>query len=230
MLDPTNSTTEALGRVFRAVALARVRLRSTWGGWFARVGGGVGALAFGAALVILRARGVAASGVSTSTVVLAAVRWLSWFVVAPLSLAASSDLRARDRDDGILTLALVRGLSARELDAARALAAMLECAWRVGLPLVIVAVLAAVTDKAPGSGLFWARATIATVVFATIFGLTLGGLASACGRLAGRHGPSLYVAVLVAPWLLAKGTELESASIPSALGAVLGLLFGTRTM
>jgi hypothetical protein len=185
-------------------------------------------MAFGAALVLLRTGGHRA--LSAPALVMAAVRWLPWLVAAPLSLAAASDLRARDREDGILALAYSRGLNAREMDAARALAAMLECAWCVGLPLATIAVLGAIADEARGSSLWWAQATISTVAFASVFGLTLGGVASACGRIAGRQGPSLLGAVVVGPWLFAKVTGLASVSIPSALGALVGLFFGMRTV
>lgn len=208
------------------VALARERLARTTG---ARVGAtlaAVTAIVFGGVAVSIRlAEGQTAS---VGDVLPTAARWCAWLAAAPVALAAAHARPEVDRRDGIEDLAATRGAWGRELEAARTLATMLEITLVVGAPLLALALLGA--GLSGTFSLAWRSlgAALGGVAYAGIVGVTIGGIAAACGRLVARYGRSVLVAVIVVPWLIADLTGQKPLSIPGALDAVLAFTLGGR--
>lgn len=201
------------------VALARARLRASGRARFGRLGAWAVVLGFAIMAVALRAEGGADA--SLADVVAGAARWVAWLAGAPLALAAAEDHAARDRRDGILALVAPRGISTAGLASARALAAMMEIARAIAVPLLLLAALTAGLAGRGRAVLESAGAGAGVVAFALVAGVTLGGLGAACGRIGRARGQRLLLGIVVLPWLLADLAGHGAWSIPGALAAVL---------
>jgi hypothetical protein len=144
------------------------------------------------------------------------------------TLAFGGALRAlgQDREQGVLALAHARGVGAAAYGGGRVGGLVVVLALAVG-GSTFVAGLAA-TAVAGNQGFVVARASIAALVYALAFSVTVGPLAMAA--LGGRSRAGGYLtllAVLVLPELLAPWTRAllpagwrELTSIPAALEAV----------
>jgi len=209
-----------------AVALSRARLRETRGARAARLGSWSVALAFGGIAIALRIADGA--GAAISGVVASAAPWVAWLSGAPLALAAADDARAADRRDGVLALSAARGVSTSGLSSARALAAMVEIARAIGLPLVALALLTAALAGRAGAAVERVGLAAGAAAFAIVAGVTLGGVGAACGRIGGARGRWLLAAVVIGPWMIADLAGRGAWSIPGALRAVLDFAMGAR--
>lgn len=214
------------GRARGAVALARARLRGSGGARAARAVTWLVAMGFAAMAVVLRVADGADAALAG--VILTAAPWIAWLAGAPLALAVAEDRRALDRREGVESLAAARGLSPAGLDSARVLAAMAEIAWAIAAPLLGLSLLTAALAGHGGVALHRATLGVWTAGFAVVAGVTLGAVASACGRLGRARGRWLLVAVVVGPWMLADLAGHGAWSIPGALGAVLDFALGAR--
>ena len=124
-----------------------------------------------------------------------------------LSVTGNSELRVSGRRtvrlEGRELYGALVGASERSLVAARALAVALGAALLVALPstLAALAVLGASTSGAAA----WERARVLVALwpFAFVTGALLGPLAVACDRLAQARGRSLFLAVVLLPFLVA---------------------------
>jgi hypothetical protein len=210
-----------------AVALARARLRETGGARAARAGAWSVTLTFAAIAVGLRLTDGA--NAALSGVVASAAPWVAWLAGVPLSLAAADDARTADRRDGVLALAAARGFGPSGLGSARALAAMIEIARAIAVPLVALALLTAALAGRAGAALDRIGHGAGAALFAIVAGVTLGGVGAACGRVGGARGRWLLVAVVIGPWMLADLAGRGAWSIPGALGAVLDFTVRARS-
>jgi hypothetical protein len=215
-------STNRSARVLRGrglYALAAQRLRASLGGRIAVIASIPTVLTFAVIAVAIRSNDGPTAPLEG--LVPAAARWLAWVVGAPLSLAAARDRRLLDRRDGVEALAAARGFAASALDAARALGAMTTIARAVGVPLVALALFTAAL--AGNARLIAARVGVAVLAaaFAAIVGVTLGGLASLSARVGHARGRSLFIGLVVGPWILAELLGHGAWSIPAALDALL---------
>jgi hypothetical protein len=201
------------------VALARARLREATAGRIGRLAAVLVVLCFGIIAVALR---VTDGGEAhLEGLVPSAARWIAWLAGAPLCFAAAADRRLSDRRDGIDALAAARGFSSASLESARALAAMMETARALAVPLAGLSLLVAALSGSARLLLVRAGLLIGALAFALIAGMTLGAVASACGRLGRARGRWLLVAVVLGPWVLADLAGHGAWSIPGALDAFL---------
>lgn len=187
------------------------------------VGGRVGLVAGGLAVALCVGAGawIAREGppVPLSGWVVRAVRWLVWSSLAPLGLAAAWDPGAAERRDGLDWMAQSRGIGARRLALAHALAVVRVAVRRLGVGALVCAGALALVARADAAAILVLVPSL--VAFAVACGVTLGVVASACGRAAGRYGPWLLAAVVLLPWMLSDLWAVPRASIPGLLGACL---------
>jgi hypothetical protein len=206
-------------RIRSLVALCDERLRATRPARVARWLGRLTVVGFAAVAITLRVMDGAEASLSgiTST----AAHWLPWIIGAPLAFAAAEDRAARDRRDGIETLARSRGISARGIESARMLAAMTATTRAIGAPLLTLTVLVALLAGRLPVAIERAATCAGAVTFAVIAGVTLGGAGALCGRVGREHGRWLLAAVVLGPWVLADLAGRGAWSLPGALDAVL---------
>ena len=215
-----------LGRTRAVVALCRGRLL---GSRAARVGQTLAMLCaagFAAAALTLRFSDGADAALDGLTVT--ASHWIAWIAGAPLAFAAAEDHGARDRRDGVEALAAARGISPTALDSARVLGAMSAVGWTLGAPLAALAIFTAALSGRGSVALHRLGIGLATLAFAGVAAVTLGGIGSVCGRVGRARGRWLLAAVVLGPWVLADLAGRGAWSIPGALGAVLDFLLGGR--
>lgn len=202
------------------VALARERLRRTW---MAQLGA---VLAWGATLVLAVVAAVlrVADGPSAtlSVLVVMAAPWVAWLAAGPVALAAADDRARTDRRDGVLALAASRGATPGGLERARVAAAIQSVTSATALPLVGLALFVTAIGGT-SAALKHLAATLLAAVFALACGVTLGGVAAACGRIGERRGRLLFLTVVLGPWMILDLVGRGAWSIPGALGALLDL-------
>ncbi|WP_437930446.1 hypothetical protein WMF37_14775 [Sorangium sp. So ce291] len=201
-----------------AVALACARLRGAGGGRLGLAVAALISLGYGAMALVLR---LDDGTTSLEGLLGSAARGLAWAAAGPIALAAAHDRPAADRRDGIEALAAARGISRASLHGARSLAAMLEIARVIALPLAALSVLAALLSGSALLALRHLAFGAALALFGAVSGVTLGGLAAASGRVAGARGRALFLALTFIPWALADLAGDSRWSLPGALGAFL---------
>jgi hypothetical protein len=206
-------------RIRGAIALGRARLRATPGGRLGLAAAAIVLLIHAILLVVLRL-GDAQDG-PLDAALRSAARWLALAAGGPIALAAAHDRAAADRREGIEALAAARGLSADALHGTRSIAAMIEVAAAIAAPAAALAALGALLAASGPGALRLLALGAALAAFAAICGVTLGGLASISGRLAGPRGRSVLLSVLLIPWVLADLAGHAQWSIPGALEAFL---------
>ncbi len=191
-----------------ALRLSLRRLGGTFGGRIGWLGALGVAIAFGAA---------ASSGEDMSG---EAVRVLCWIAAGPTALAASRAPALRDRADGIEFLVATRGVDAASFRRIRVAAATLSCCFRVLLPTLLVA---ATTVAVTMSGAVVAR-SLGAVVGGALAGALIGWVAALCGEAGGERGRSLFVAVILLPWMLGGLWSVPGLSLVGAVDAGLSIL------
>lgn len=206
------------------VSLARRRLRRGGLGRAASVFGALIGVGFAALALVLRVED--GGGAHVERLLVEASGLAAWLVGVPVALAAADDRASRDLRDGIDALAAARGVSARSLEGARVLGAMLEAAYAMALPLGGLALFLVALAGSPARALARLGLTLAAVAFAALAGATLGGLGAACGAVGRARGRLLFLAVLLGPWALAEAYGRPALSIPGALDAALDFALG----
>ncbi|HEY6079888.1 MAG TPA: hypothetical protein VIW29_13835 [Polyangiaceae bacterium] len=150
----------------------------------------------------------------------------SWVVgVGALSLAR--DLASRDTQQGLVSLARLRGYSDQGLERARAIAGALRLSGAVALPGLIVALAALLHFRTLAAAAVALGLALLTLPYAALLGTTLALLARLSSRLLPGRGRTVLLALVLGPWLLAKGTGSSLPSIPAAFGWLLERLAGS---
>lgn len=144
----------------------------------------------------------------------------SWVAgVGALSLARN--LARRDAQQGITGLARLRGYSESELERARTVAGALRLAWGALLPGLIVALALALRLRSWSATLGAVALICFTLVYAALLGATLAPLARACQRWLPERGRTLFLSLVLGPWLLGEGLGAPVPSLPAAFGWLL---------
>jgi hypothetical protein len=211
-------------RGFGVVALARRRMRRGALGRTAAAFGALIAVGFAAFALVLRVS--EGADASIEELLSAAGGLAAWLVGVPVALAAADDRAAEDLRDGIDALAAARGVSARSLEGARVLGAMVEATRALAVPLGALALFLVALAGSPARALSRLEFTLAILAFAALAGGTLGGLGAVCGALGRARGRLLFLAVLLGPWALAEAYGRPALSIPGALDAALDFALG----
>jgi hypothetical protein len=198
------------------VSLARDRLRRSTGGRIGVLG------SFGVLLFALVTGAVLLDSPSPADLpgfIVQSVRWLLWLGVGPLALTIANGRPARDRADGVEALASLRGHDVAALESARLLAAVIQTSLRIGIFSVLLCLLMAL--------LSWRDAVPLLVqalglgAFSMFGGLLVGGTAALCGRVAGRRGRGVLIAVVLLPWVVAGGVGRAQWSLPAVVDLAL---------
>ena len=212
--------------LLKASRLAGWRLSRSLAWKFARFFAVLVSVGFTLAVVILavngRTQGVHAV-VGRTCVVLAWLTspWVAWWT--------ASDRAQVDRKEGVEDLARLHGIDATSLRWGRGIAATVRLALLVlacATPVVVATLACAPT---PGAALRSLVAFVPLAGFSIGVGLVGGGLATACGVLAPSRGRTLFLATVVAPWLLdgvVTGARAGVSSIPGLLGLLADLSAG----
>jgi hypothetical protein len=149
-----------------------------------------------------------------------AISVASWVVgVGALSLAAN--LAARDDAQGVSGLARLRGFSDAELERARTVSGALRLAWGALLPGLIVALALALRVRSWSATLGALGLACFTLIYAALLGATLSPLARSCQRWLPERGRTLFLGIVLGPWLLGEGLGARVPSIPAAFGWLL---------
>jgi hypothetical protein len=205
------------------VELVRTRLARTREARLGLVAGIATAAVFAAMAAVLRV-GDGPSAPLEGIIELGAAS-ITWAAAMPTALAAARNRGVHDRVDGVEALAAARGIQARGLEAARAVAAMMQIARAIGIPLVGLALLTMALAGSLRGALARLGLAVWLAIFAAIAGVSLGSLATLCSRFGRRRGRLLLAVVVVVPWMLAALADSAVYSIPGALGAVLSFAF-----
>jgi hypothetical protein len=149
-----------------------------------------------------------------------AIEIASWVVgVGALSLA--TDLAGRDAAQGISSLARLRGFSARQLERARTVAGAWRLTWGALFPGLFVALSLALRVRTWPATFSALALACFTVLYAVLLGATLAPLARACQRWLPERGRTLFLAIVLGPWLLGEGLGSAVPNIPAAFGWLL---------
>lgn len=215
---------ERAARRRAAVRLCRARLRATFAGraaWSLAIASSMGAVAVALALRLADGPRADLDGLVPLAAALGA--WLSG---APLAIASAADRAASDRRDGIEALALGRGISADALASSRVVASAIEIAIASALPAIAAAITVIAASGSFGMAIVRLRSLAGAALVAVVLGVTLGLIASVCGRIAGARGRSLFLAVVMGPWVALGLVDRAAWSIPGALAALIDLVLG----
>lgn len=154
---------------------------------------------------------------------LATASWVAG--VGALSLAR--DLVSRDAQQGLVSLARLRGFTEQGLERARAVAGALKLSGAVAAPGVIVALTALLHFRTSAAAAVALALALLTLPYAALLGTTLALLARLSSRLLPGRGRTLFLALVLGPWLLATGTGSSLPSVPAAFGWLLERLAGS---
>ena len=218
---PVGRRVPRLGVRAPLVELCRERLRRTLGARMAFLFAAVTTLTF--AVIAIAIRVADGSDASFAGLIVQAARVVTWGAGSAVALAAAVDRRAVDRAEGIDMLAAVRGMPAYALDAARALAAMVQTAVIIGVPVAILSVLGVILSGSVFVAARQAGVGVAVMLYAVVAGVVLGAVATAAGRYGGRRGRWVLLGVVVGPWIALDIAGRSTWSIPGALDALLEL-------
>jgi hypothetical protein len=206
--------------LFSGAPRALVRLcsksqRELWGLRLGRIYGfGIGV---SYALVLFVGSGSMATVAQLWGRALATASWVAG--IGALSLAR--DLSARDAARGLSGLSRLHGYSELELERARTLAGALRLSSTVAVPGLLLSLAALVrvrTFQGVGVALLLA---LLTLPYALLVGGSLAPLARVCSRLLPGRGRLLLLALVLGPWLLGSGLDLNVPSLPAAFGWLL---------
>src|ERR1044072_4501747 len=122
------------------ISLLRSRLRETRGGRLSALFGLILVAVFGVVELILRAD--EGPRVPFGGPLETAARAVAWAVGVPIALAAAQDRARLDREAGIEALVATRGGQRGTPEAVRAFASMLQATRAIGLPILVLSLLA----------------------------------------------------------------------------------------
>lgn len=150
----------------------------------------------------------------------------SWVAgIGALSLAR--DIATRDTQQGLTSLARMRGFGAGTLERARTLAGAFRLAGAIAMPGMLVAVAALLRLRSASGALIALTLALLTLPYAVLLGGSLAFLARLSSRLLPQHGRLLFLALMLGPWLLALGTGGRLPSLPGAFAWLLSRLSGS---
>jgi hypothetical protein len=150
----------------------------------------------------------------------------SWVAgVGALSLA--TDLAARDEAQGLSQLAALRGYGRDQLERARLLAGAIRLSATITIPAAITLVVALSRFRTLGGASTAVALAIYTLPYAALLGGTLSLAARAASRWLPGRGRWLFLALMLGPWLLAKGTGTAVPNVPHAFGWLLAHAAGS---
>lgn len=209
-------------RWFVAAALTRSRLERTT---LSRVGFSAAiSLALTLAVVAAIARASDGSTAPLDGLIDIGAAAIAFVAAAPTTLAAATDRRTIDREDGIEALAAMRGVHVTQLELARTYAAMMHIGRTTAVPLVMLGLTVAALASTGAMALQRLVLTAALVVFSGIVGVVLGSVATLSARVGGRRGKLVVAAVVLLPWIVGNLFGRGIYSIPGALDAALALI------
>jgi len=133
---------------------------------------------------------------------LQALRSASWFVAGLCAFSAARDLARRDFEEGVTALVAQRGHDARSLELSRGLAAAQFIALWIGVPSSILALIAWIKTADPARWAWTAGWLGFVIVYSSLLGIVVAGLARAASRLSPHRGRSLLAAFVFVPELL----------------------------
>ncbi|HKY39401.1 MAG TPA: hypothetical protein VJN18_25860 [Polyangiaceae bacterium] len=143
------------------------------------------------------------------------------------ALSLARDLVARDEAQGITSLARLRGFGDQALERARTLSGAVTLFGAVAAPGLLVALAALLRFRTVPGALSALSLALMTLPYAALLGGVLTVLARLCSRLLPERGRWLLLALVLGPWLLARGTGSALPSIPGAFAWLLDHLAGT---
>ena len=131
--------------------------------------------------------------------------WATWLIAVPIAAAVADHPEARAREEGVVALGELAGLSPRQRGVGSFAVAIFETSARMLLPLLTVALTALV--RAPSAS---AMKGLLGVVLASLGAAALLlGTAWVCGHVAEDRGRRLWWAVLLLPWVLSRRLPLD---------------------
>jgi hypothetical protein len=153
---------------------------------------------------------------------------LAWGAGVLLAFAAAARALERDASEGIRALLLARGGSLRAYTNARVGGLALVLAVALGGGTAAAGLVATLAASRLGLAAATFQATLASTVYAVVFGVTLAPIAlAALGARSRSGGYGWLLVVLVLPEMFARWTARalpdawrELVSVPSALGAL----------
>lgn len=148
---------------------------------------------------------------------LATASWVAG--VGAMSLA--TDLAARDAEQGITSLARLRGFGPASLSRARVLAGALRLSTTVAVPGLMVSLALLLRHHTLRGALAALVLAVLTLPYAALVGGVLSCLARASDALLPGRGRWLLAVIVLGPWLLAAGTRSPIPSIPAGFAWVL---------
>ena len=143
------------------------------------------------------------------------------------ALSLARDLAARDEAQGVTSLARLRGFGDQTLERARTLAGAMTLFSAVALPGLLVALATLLRFRTLPGTLSALSLALCTLPYAALLGGVLALLARLCSKLLPERGRWLLLALVLGPWLLARGTGSALPSIPGAFAWLLGHLAGS---
>ncbi|HEX3774919.1 MAG TPA: hypothetical protein VHV51_10675 [Polyangiaceae bacterium] len=156
----------------------------------------------------------------------AALVSISWVVGSLAALGTAQILAQAPDRDGLRALALARGFSDRDVLRARVLAAALRVALLLGVPALLLVLVA----LARGESLGWALVLAPGVaIYAALFGLCLALLAEFSAALAPRHARALLATLVLCPLLLSQAYP-ALPNLPAAFAELLDRLFALGSL
>ncbi len=199
--------------------LLRVRLRAVGSAKIGRMFAWLLLVGFGAAAVWLRATD--GPRASIEGLVTAAARTSAWTSAGLVAFAATSQRALADRRDGIEVLAATRGTSLHALGFARFVATGFEAARLILLPALGLGVLAISLAGNVHVAALRAAALVPLTAFGLVSGIVLGALAVASDAARPAGGRSLFLGLVILPWLVCSFLGHPLLSVPGALNGLL---------
>jgi hypothetical protein len=203
------------------VRVSRRAQRELWGLRLARLYG----IGVGISYALL-AFGLASDPKLATTLWARCLTTASW--VAGLgALSLARDLASRDEAQGVTSLARLRGFGDQTLERARTLSGALTLFGAVAVPGLLVALAALLRFRTLPGALSALSLALLTLPYAALLGGVLAVLARLCAKLLPERGRWLLLALVLGPWLLARGTGSTLPSIPGAFAWLLSHLAGS---
>jgi hypothetical protein len=149
-----------------------------------------------------------------------ALRAASWAVAGFGALSAARDLSARDRDDGLVSLARASGYQERDVVVSHWAAGGMRITFWLFVPFAVLALFAGLRFSTP-QALVWGVGWLGLcLVYAPLLGVTASTLSRASARLFPGHGRTALLLFVVGPHLLRLSFP-ELPSLPAGFGWLL---------
>lgn len=183
----------------KAVRLAAWRLTSSLSWKVARAMAVMVSVGLTLAVVVL---GVKGRSDGVQSVVARACVLVAWVTMPLVAAWSAKDREGIDRADGVEELAGMHGIARGDLRVGRGLAATMRLSMLVFAATAPVLLAVVASASSLGAALQSAIAIAPLAGFALGVGVVGGGLATACGGLSPSRGRTLWLAVVLVPWML----------------------------